>query len=111
LKDIVFCRTERGVIGHRLVRIANRNGKLVLLARGDADKGASEPVAPAQILCRLVAVERDGRCIDLAGRKAKVKHSIQDQRIALQTADRSLTDRQARKFAFPFNLIDLEAAG
>ena len=48
----------------------------MLLARGDADKGASEPVAPAQILGRLVAVERNGRCIDLAGRKAKVKHSI-----------------------------------
>jgi signal peptidase I len=76
LKDIVFYQTERGVIGHRLVRITNRNGKLVLLARGDADKGASEPVAPAQILGRLVAVERNGRCIDLAGRKAKVKHSI-----------------------------------
>ena len=64
------------MIGHRLVRIANRNGKLGLLARGDADKGASEPVGPDQILCRLVAVERNGRCIDLAGQKARVKHSI-----------------------------------
>jgi hypothetical protein len=67
--------TERGVIGHRLVRIANRNGKLVLLARG-ADKGASEPVGSDQILGRLVAVERNGHCIDLAGQKAKVKQSI-----------------------------------
>jgi len=43
------------------MRIVNRNAKLVLLARGDADKGASEPVAPDQILGRLVAVERNGR--------------------------------------------------
>jgi signal peptidase I len=76
LKDIIFYRTGRGVIGHRVVKIANRNGELVLLARGDADLGAGEPVAAEQILAKVVAVERDGRYIDLASRKEKVKHSI-----------------------------------
>ena len=33
LKDIVLYRTERGVIGHRVVGIENRNGERVLLAR------------------------------------------------------------------------------
>jgi len=75
-KDIVLYRSGRGVIGHRLGRIANRNGQRVLLARGDANQGAGEAVAAEQILGKVVAVERDSRCIDLASRKAKVKHSI-----------------------------------
>jgi hypothetical protein len=87
VKNIAFYQTERGVIGHRLVRIANRNGKLVLLARGDADKGASEPVALDQILGRLVAVERNGRC---RSRRSKGEGETldQDPRIAVQTPGR-----------------------
>ena len=86
MKDIVFCRTERGVIGHLLVRIANRNGKLVFRARGDADNGASEPVGPDQILGRLVGVERNGRCLDLEGQKVKVNtRSRSTHRIANAT--------------------------
>ena len=77
MKDIVLYRTGRGVIGHRVMGIANRNGERVLLARGDADRGEGERVAAKQILGKVVAVERDGRCIDLASRrKAKIKHSI-----------------------------------
>jgi len=76
LKDIVLYRNGRGVTGHRVVLVANRDGERVLLARGDADQGAGEPVAAEQILGRVVAVERDGRCIDLAGRGAKGKYSI-----------------------------------
>ncbi len=75
-KDIVLYRTGRGVIGHRVVRIANQDGEFVLLARGDADQGASEPVAAKQLLGKVVAVERYGCCIDLTSRKEKMKHSI-----------------------------------
>ena len=71
LKDIVLYRTGRGMIGHRVVRIANQNGELILLARGDADHGASEPVAAGQILGKVVAVEREGRNIDLASEKSE----------------------------------------
>jgi len=76
LKDIVLYRTGRGLIGHRVLGIANRNGERVLLACGDAGRGEGEPVAAEQILDKVVAVERDGRCIDLASREEKVKHSI-----------------------------------
>jgi len=61
---------------HRVVRTADQNGERVLLARGDAARGEGEPVAAEQTLDKVIAVERDGRCIDLASRKAKVKHSI-----------------------------------
>jgi hypothetical protein len=63
-KALSLYRTERcGVIGHRLVRIANRNAKDVLLARGDADQGAGESVAAEQFLGNVIAVERNGHCI------------------------------------------------
>lgn len=76
LRDIVLYRTGRGLIGHRVVAIANRNGERVWLTCGDAGRGEREPVAAEQILGKVVAVERDGRSIDLASRKAKIKHSI-----------------------------------
>jgi hypothetical protein len=76
LKDIILYRTGRGIIGHRAVRIANLNGASVLLVRGDAEQGSGEPVGADQILGTLVAVGRDGRCIDLASRKTKVKQAI-----------------------------------
>jgi hypothetical protein len=98
LKDIILYRTGRGIIGHRVLRIANLNGASVLLVRGDAEQGSGEPVGADQILGTLVAVGRDGRCIDLASRKTKVKQAISI--IALQTADTPLTYRLARKLAF-----------
>ena len=76
LKDIVLYRTGRRVIGHRVVRIETRNGERVLLARGDAGRGAGEPVAVQQILGKVVAVEREGCKIDLESMRAKMKHSI-----------------------------------
>jgi signal peptidase I len=97
LKDIVLYQTGRGVIGHRVVKIAKQNGQRVLPARGDADQGSGEPVTAEQILGKVVAVERDGRCINLASRMAKVKHSI---RVRASRCKQLLADGQARKLAF-----------
>ena len=76
LKDIVLYRTSRGVIGHRVVGMANRKGERVFLARGDAGSGAGELVAAEQILGKVVAVERKGCNIDLETRRAKMKHTL-----------------------------------
>ena len=111
LKDIVLYRTGRGVIGHRVVRIANRNGELVLLARGDADQGAGEPVAAKQILGKVVAVERDGRCIDLASRKAKVKHSIRVRASQCKHRIGLLLIAKRAKLAFRLRAAGRDAAG
>ena len=72
LNEIVLYRTGRGGIGHRLVRIANRNGERALLTRGDADRVAGERVAAEQIIGRVVAVERDACSIGLAARRARM---------------------------------------
>ena len=86
LKDIVLYRTGRGVIGHRVVGIANQNGELVLLARGDADQGAGEPVAAKQLLGKVLAVEREGRNIDLTSRRAKMKHFMRTCALSLKSS-------------------------
>ena len=85
LKDIVLYRTGRRVIGHRVVRIETRNGERVLLARGDAGRGAGEPVAVQQILGKVVAVEREGCKIDLKSRRAKMKHSMRAWALSLKS--------------------------
>ena len=111
LKDIVLYRTGRGVIGHRVVRIANRNGEIVLLARGDADQGAGEPVAAKQLLGKVVAVERDGRCIDLASRKAKLKHSIRVRASQCKHRIGLLLIATRAKLAFCLRAAGRDAAG
>ena len=85
LKDIVLYQTGRGVIGHRVVRIANRKGERVFLARGDAGQSAGEPVAAEQILGKVVAVEREGCNIDLESRRAKMKQSIRAWALRLKS--------------------------
>ena len=109
LKDIVLYRTGRGVIGHRVVRITNRNGERVLLTRGDADRGVGEAVVAEQILGRVVAVERAGRCIDLASRRAKAKHSIT---VCASQFKRRIAscDHRARKLVFRLRAAERDAA-
>jgi len=45
------------------------------ILRGDASVSYDCPVEPEQVLGRVVAVERAGRRIDLAGRRAKLKRT------------------------------------
>jgi len=110
LTDIVLYRTGRGLIGHRVVGIASRDGKRVLLTRGDADQGAGEPVVAEQILGRLVAVERDGRCIALAGRKAKAKHLLRVRASRCKDQVRHLLIAKRSNWRSPFGLIRRRAS-
>ena len=84
--DILLYRWERGVIAHRVIRIARTNGGAIpqssvlspqssFVLRGDASVSYDCPVEPEQVLGRVVAVERAGRRIDLAGRRAKLKRT------------------------------------
>jgi signal peptidase len=66
--EIILYRSERGVFGHRVVRVTRgRAGSVVLLPRGDACQTCDEPVEESAVLGRIVAVERDGESLDLAG--------------------------------------------
>jgi len=82
--DIILCRTKGRVIAHRVVCIKRRNGHgkdfvfepdsdLIFVLRGDAACHHDEPVVPAQVLGKVVAVERDGRTIDLASMGGKFR--------------------------------------
>ncbi len=84
--DILLYRWKRGVIAHRVIRIERTNGGAVtqpsvlspqssFVLRGDASVSYDCPVEPEQVLGRVVAVERAGRRIDLAGRRAKLKRT------------------------------------
>ena len=73
LADIVLYRSERGLIAHRVVKIASRDARVFRL-QGDASLSCDEPVAAERILGRVVEVERNGRSIALANPGAKMWH-------------------------------------
>jgi hypothetical protein len=75
--DIVFYRTPKSVIAHRVEKIGRNSGSVtVLLLRGDACEHCDDPVLPAQVLGRVVAVEREGRQIKLVGRRAWIEQRL-----------------------------------
>jgi signal peptidase I len=71
--DIILYRLEGVVIAHRVVRIERgEDGGFRFIARGDASGVPDEPVEPAQVLGKVVSVERGGYTIDLYSRRAKM---------------------------------------
>jgi hypothetical protein len=62
--DVVLYRHGRAAIAHRVVRVRSSAGGIVeLLLRGDAAGACDAPVAPGQVLGRVVAVERAGSAV------------------------------------------------
>jgi hypothetical protein len=71
--DILLYQSECGVKAHRVVGI-RRSAKgedVRYLLRGDASVDREDPVRPAQVLGRVVSVQRADRRIDLTSRGAK----------------------------------------
>lgn len=77
--DIILYKSgvRGGVTAHRVVRV-NRSISDIksFLLRGDASETCDSPVAPEQVLGKVVSVERDGRQIDLAGRRARLLRTV-----------------------------------
>ncbi len=84
--DILLYRWERGVIAHRVIRIERTQRAGVpqssvlsphysLILRGDASASCDTPIQPEQVIGKVIAVERAGRRIDLASRRAKLKRT------------------------------------
>ena len=74
--DIILYNNETGVIAHRVVRIEKEDAFLPphsFILRGDASITDDKPVAPEQVLGKVVSVERGGRSVALCGMKAKTK--------------------------------------
>ena len=81
--DILLYRGKTGVIAHRVVQIERENTHAVtgssslspdylFILRGDASVNCDFPVEQAQVLGKVVSVERAGRSIDLYTWRAKI---------------------------------------
>ena len=84
--DVALYRTERGITAHRVVA----SGKTRFKMRGDAMASPNEPVDIQQILGRVVAVEREGRSIDLTSSGARIRHRIRAWTSSLKRLARKL---------------------
>ncbi len=77
--DIILYSNKTGVIAHRVVRIQKKDASLQphsFILRGDASITDDKPVAPGQVLGKVVSVERGGRSVALCGMKAKAKRKV-----------------------------------
>jgi signal peptidase I len=63
--DIILYRLQDSFIAHRIVNIEKQNGcGLTFILRGDASVNDDAPVKPAQVLGKVVCLERGHRTID-----------------------------------------------
>ncbi|NVM20309.1 MAG: hypothetical protein HWN68_00830 [Desulfobacterales bacterium] len=62
--DIILFKNSHVLVTHRVIRILRRNGKTMILQRGDAG-GSASTVAPESVMGKVVAVEKDGRLLRL----------------------------------------------
>jgi hypothetical protein len=64
--EVVLYRRGSGAIAHRVIRVQSANGRSVgLVLRGDGAHSCDRPIHLAQVLGRVLSVERDGRRMDL----------------------------------------------
>ena len=106
--DIILYRNGKGVIAHRVVRIANERPTASALSfeysspdpqssifgtffilRGDASDTCDEPVEGAQILGKVVSVDRNGRIIDLNSKRTKIVNTVGIYALRLRRGIRS----------------------
>ncbi len=77
LADIILYRSGARVIAHRVVaRQRGVEGMTAFLVRGDASENCDDPVAPTQILGKVVLVERAGRRIAVGKPGVKFFHLV-----------------------------------
>ncbi len=55
--DVVLAAMDRGLTAHRIVRISERDGTLLIITRGDNSLRSDRPVGPADVLGRVARVD------------------------------------------------------
>jgi hypothetical protein len=64
--DVVLYRRGPAAIAHRVIRVQSAPGRSVgFVLRGDAARSCDGPIHLAQVLGRVLSVERDGRRVHL----------------------------------------------
>ena len=94
--DIVAYRRGCHVIAHRVVRFGRRDradGEILL--RGDAACTVDAPVAPGQILGKVVSVERRGRQLSVSSRPAKLAFTARVSASRARRLGRAVASRAA----------------
>ena len=96
LGDIVAYRRGHQLIAHRVVRFGRRDrADGAFFVRGDAACTCDAPVAPEQILGKVVSVERRGRQLSVSGRQAKLAYTARVAASRARHLSRSLASRAA----------------
>src|SRR4051812_41731385 len=73
--DILVYRDGDRVLAHRLVDVTAAISESQFLLRGDANLRRDRPVAAAQIVGRVTAIERDGRIVPMRATLAAVRRT------------------------------------
>lgn len=73
--DVLLCRSGRRVLAHRVAAVTRENGTKYFHLRGDAKGGCDAPVLAADIVGRVVSVDRRRRTIVLCGRIARLRRA------------------------------------
>jgi signal peptidase I len=77
--DIILYKSgvTGGVIAHRVIKMSKSRGDITsFVLRGDASQTCDLPIAPEQVLGRVVSIQRQGRNIELAGRRARLLRAV-----------------------------------
>lgn len=62
--DVLLYRRGRAAIAHRVIRVRSAAGRSIgFVVRGDAAHSCDRPIELAQVLGRVLAIERDGRSV------------------------------------------------
>lgn len=72
LGDVVFYRTERRIVAHRVIKKTFNNGKAFLVTKGDSSPSSDNPVYPEDLLGKVVTVKRNGLSLRLDGRLSRL---------------------------------------
>lgn len=73
--DVLLCRHSTRMLAHRLVAVNGYGSDRVLHLRGDANGACDAPVAPGDVIGKVLSVWRNGRCVPLCGRAARLRHA------------------------------------
>lgn len=69
--DIVLFRRDHRFFVHRIVERRTRDGRLFLVAKGDANPHPDGVIAPSEILGRVERIYRGGRRIEFHSRRTR----------------------------------------
>lgn len=61
--DIIVCQRGRRMAAHRLMKKYIDNGRIVLVTKGDSFSGFDELLYSEDVLGKVTAIERKGRCL------------------------------------------------